>query len=84
MYHITTAAQYDAIRLARTKPGVTEEIAAAYASHSVLSHLFNWRQSTIYDGVLKQNLLQYNISDSSLLAVHKFIIPAVEKLLTKR
>mgnify|MGYP001807235021 FL=1 len=57
---------------------------AAYASHSVLSTFFHWRQSTIYDIILQQQLDKWGISDSQVPLYQKLIVPHIQARLQKR
>ena len=63
---------------------LTCDIPAAYASHSVLSTFFHWRQSTIYDIILQQQLDKWGISDSQVPLYKKLIVPTIQARLQKR
>ncbi|EFJ42820.1 hypothetical protein VOLCADRAFT_107067 [Volvox carteri f. nagariensis] len=86
VYGIVASAQYDVILLARayTSAVIPDEVAAAYASHAALSHLFFWRQNSIYDPALAENLARYNVSDSLLPVLQSLAVPTVQRILVDR
>eukprot|EP00198_Chlamydomonas_reinhardtii_P014094 XP_001703431.1 haloperoxidase-like protein [Chlamydomonas reinhardtii] len=86
LYGDVASAQYDAIKIVRDykKTKLNEEAAVAYASHSVLSTFFHWRQSTIYDILLQQQLDKWGISDSQVPLYKKLIVPTIQARLQKR
>ncbi|KAG2450182.1 hypothetical protein HYH02_000284 [Chlamydomonas schloesseri] len=86
LYADVASAQYDAIKIVRDykKTKLSEEAAVAYASHSVLSHFFHWRQSTIYDLLLQQQLTKWGISDSHINIFREVLVPVIQSRLQKR
>ncbi|KAG2442680.1 hypothetical protein HXX76_002763 [Chlamydomonas incerta] len=86
LYGDVASAQYDAIKIVRNykKTKLSEEAAVAYASHSVLSTFFHWRQSTIYDILLQQQLTKWGISDSHIKLYQELIVPPLQSRLQKR
>lgn len=58
---------------------------AAYASHSALSHLFNWRQTPVYDPALSRQLAAISGWNDTLLPVLRDnLVKRVQRILTTR
>ncbi|GIL77823.1 hypothetical protein Vretimale_6655 [Volvox reticuliferus] len=85
LYATLASAQYDAIKAAQksTVP-ISEEAAAAYASHFVMSTFFIWRQSYVYDPVLAEQIAALKVSDADLAVLKSVLVPVVKAILNKR
>ncbi|EFJ52794.1 hypothetical protein VOLCADRAFT_127323 [Volvox carteri f. nagariensis] len=85
VYATLASAQYDAIKAAQgSSLGLSEDAAAAYASHFVMSVFFNWRQSYIYDPILANQLSNLGVSDSQLPTLKTLLVPMIKEIINKR
>ncbi|GLI63062.1 hypothetical protein VaNZ11_005964, partial [Volvox africanus] len=85
LYATVASAQYDAIKAAKASTvTISEEAAAAYASHFVLSNFFDWRQSYDYDPVLAAQVNALGLSDADLEVLKSVLLPVVKAILNKR
>ncbi|GIL49989.1 hypothetical protein Vafri_6115, partial [Volvox africanus] len=85
LYATLASAQYDAIKAAEASTlTISEEAAAAYASHFVLSNFFDWRQSYYYDPVLAAQIEALGLSDADVAVLKSVLVPIVKAILSKR
>ncbi|KAG2485151.1 hypothetical protein HYH03_016137 [Edaphochlamys debaryana] len=87
LYGLVGSVQYYAIKAVRNDrklKGIPEGAAVAYASHSALSHLFYWRQTSTYDPALSRHLAAFGVSDAQVTALREALVPYVQKEVVKR
>lgn len=56
----------------------------AIASHFVLSHTFNWRQSNIYDPALAEQLRSGGVTDIDIATLQSLLKDPIWKILSTR
>lgn len=84
LYAFVALSQYKALQLAYKKELKIPEVAPVYAAHYVLSELFPYLQSSVFDGIIAQYIFPLNLTEEEDAEYQKLALEFAKKLLLKR